>query len=246
MVHSQIENEEIVERYARNQLAPEERQAFEEHYWGCDECFEKLQTMERFLAGIRDAADRGLLDDTSRAAFAGARGVWFRWALAATTCAALVFAALTGWIYIAQMPKLRAELDRTAAQLQAERRSRAELEQRPLPLEQAEANVPLVMLQASRADEPPATVLLQPAAKHLVLWIDMSPSRYRGFRLEVFSQEDRLVTSLDHLERGPYGALAVSLPADQLPAGDLRIKLSGQDPPPASLAGEYHLRIRRP
>jgi hypothetical protein len=246
MMHSQIENEESVERYVRNRLAPEERHAFEEHFLGCEECFEKVQTMERFLAGIRDAADRGLLNDESRPAFAGDPRTWFRWAFAATTCAALVFAVMTGWIYLIRMPKLRGELDRTSAQLQEERRLRAELEQRPVPVEQAEANVPLVMLQASRADEEPATVVLQPGARHLVLWIEMSRSRYRDFRLEVFSEDGRLVTSVDHLQRGAYGALAASLPVNPLPNGDFRIKLSGQNPQPASLAGEYRVRIRRP
>ena len=53
MLHSQIENEEIIERYVRSQLTPEARRAFEEHFMGCDKCFEKLQTTERFIAGIR-------------------------------------------------------------------------------------------------------------------------------------------------------------------------------------------------
>jgi len=245
MMHSEIENEEIVERYVRNQLAPEKRQAFEEHFFGCKECFEKLQTTEQFVAGVRDAADHGLLKDKSSTAFASGPGRGFMWAFAATTCTAVVLAATTGWMYLNQVHKLRGELNQTAAQLQAERRSYAELEQTTVAAEQAEANVPLVMLQASRAEEEPASVLLQPGAKRLVLWIEMGPSRYRDFRLEVFSPENHLVTSLDHLARGPYGALAASLPTSQLPTGDFRIKLTGQGPPPASLVGEYQLRIQR-
>src|SRR5262245_48300494 len=183
MLHSENENESIDEHYVRNQLAPEERQAFEEHFWSCEECFDKLQTTEQFVAGIRDAADRGLLSDAPRAALADAPGAWLRWAFPATACAALIFAAVTGWTYLFQVPKLRGELNRETAQLQAERRSRAELEQRTVPVEQAEANIPLVMLQASRAEEEPATVVLPPAAKHLVVWIEIGPSRSRDFRL---------------------------------------------------------------
>ena len=246
MLHSQIENEDIVERYVRNRLAPDQRHAFEEHFLGCEGCFEKLQTTERFLAGIRDAAERGLLDDQSKDAFAGRPGTMFKWAFSAVTCAALLLAALTGWTYLSELPKLRGELERTAARLRAEQRSRAELEQRTVPAEQAEANVPLVMLQASRAGEEPAAVLLRPGDRRLVLWIETGPSRYREFRLEVRSQDDRLVTSLDRLERGPYGALAATLPADQLTSGDIRVRVSGQSPPPASLAGEYRFRVRRP
>ena len=244
-MHSQIENEQIVERYVRNQLTPEERQAFEEHFFSCDVCFEKLQDAERFRAGIRDAAGRGLLNAKSRSTFVGAPRTRFVWVFAATTCVALLTAMITGWMYLTRVPKLRGERDRAVAKLQAERQSRAELE-RTRPVERAEANVPLVILQASRTEEEPARVLLRPGAKEVVLWIEIGPSRYRDFRLEVLSPQNRLVTSVDHLVRGPYSALAASLPTAQLPTGDFLVKLTGVDPPPASVAGEYKLRVRRP
>jgi len=245
MLHSQIEQGEIVERYIRNQLTSEERQDFEEHFFGCEVCFEKVQTTERFLAGIRSAADRGQLDDPSNV-FTASRSPWLIWAMGAATCACAMVAFATVWAYRNQVPTLREALDRTTAQLRLEEQSLAASEQRAARVEQAEANVPLVMLQASRADEEPASILLRPGAERLVLWIEMGSSRYRQFRLEVFSQDNRLVASVDHLERGPYGALAASVPADRLPTGEFRIKLNGQDPLPAALAGEYRLRVRRP
>ncbi len=245
MLHSQIENEEIVERYVQNQLAPEARQAFEEHFFACEECFEKLQATERFLAGVRDAADRGLLNHKSRAAFASGQGKRFLWAFAASACTALAFATIAGRMYLSQMPKLQGELNRTAAQLQVQQRMLAQLEQRISSAEQPEANVPLVMLQASRGEEP-ASALLPPGARRLVVWVELGPTRYRRFRMEVFSQQDLLITSLEHLQRGPYGALAAAFPVERLQPGDFRIKLTGQDPLPASLVGEYKLRIRRP
>jgi hypothetical protein len=149
-------------------------------------------------------------------------------------------------MYLEEMPKLRGERDQTAEQLNAERQQRAELERRAGVVETAEANVPLVMLQTSRAEEGPATAVLPKEARHLVLWIEIGPSHYREFRLEVFSEQGRRVTSLEHLKPGPYGALAASLPTEQLPTGECRIKLTGQDPAPAALAGEYLLRIKRP
>lgn len=241
MMHSEIEDREFVERYVRNQLAPEERQAFEEHFFGCQECFEKLQDAERFNAGVRDAARRGLLSDEMQS-----RSKWMVWAFAGAACAALVFAVITAWTYVALVPRLRGERDGAAAELQAERQSRTQLGRETARVEQAEANVPLVMLQATRSAEEPAAVSLPPQAKHLVLWIEIGPSHYREFRVEVFTPENHLVTSVDHLTRSPYGGLAASLPADQLPTGTFLIKLTGENPPPAALAGEYKLRIRRP
>jgi anti-sigma factor RsiW len=238
MLHTQIENEDILERYTRNQLELDDRQAFEEHLLTCDECFEKLQAMDRFTAGMREAADQGLLRAVERRN-------WFPWALAATTAGALILAALTAWLYFYRLPQLRADLKRSDAELQEERRVRSALEQKTPPQEVAEANIPLVMLQSSRSADEPAALVLQPAAKHVVLWIELTPPRYNEFRLEVFAQDRRLVTTVDHLTRGPYGGIAVSLPSDQLPAGDFRITLSGQNPPPVSLIGDYHLRVRR-
>jgi len=244
LLHSKIESEEFVERYLRNQLAPEECQAFEEHFFECDECFEKLQAAERFAAGMRDAAKRGLLETQAQAQVTAGAG-WLSWAFAATACVALILAGLTAWAYFGQLPRLRGELRQTAAQLEKQEQSRIQTQQ-AAPTEQAEANVPLVMLQASRAGEETAAIILKPDDNRLVLWIEPGPSRYRDFRLDVFSSENHLLTSVDHLALSGYGALAASLPTKQLPAGDFRITLTGQDPPPAALAGEYHLKVRRP
>ena len=238
MMHPEIEKAEIVERYVRNQLAPPERQAFEEHFFGCSECFEKVQIAERFAAGMHDAVERGLLEPQPQSPTTNSR--WLAWTFAATACFGLIMAGLVGWAYFGEMPRLRAELNRVVE----EKQSRASAQQ-AVPLEQAEANVPLVMLQASRAGDENARVVLKPDEKQLVLWIEPGPSRYRDFRLDVFS-DSHLVTSVDHLALNSYGAFAVGLPTKQLPAGDFRITLTGQDPPPAALAGEYHLTIRRP
>jgi hypothetical protein len=161
-------------------------------------------------------------------------------------CAALVLCGIIGWKYLSDTVELRAQLSRATDQLQAERLERSKLEAKSGAVEQAEANVPVAMLQASRAGEEPSAVVLQPGARHLVLWIELGPSRYRNFRVDVFSLDNHLVGSLDHLAANHYGAVTASLPTDQLPSGDFRITLTGQDPPPAALAGEYHLQIRRP
>lgn len=243
MLHSKIQNEEIVERYVRNQLVPEERQAFEEHFFGCDECFSKLQSVEAFVAGVRDASVRGLLDDQRVTATSS---IW-TWAFACITCAALTFCGILGWKYLHDTVELRTQLARAADQLQGERLERSGLEAKSnVVVEQAEANVPVVMLQASRSGEAASVIVLQPGARHLVLWIELGPSHYRDFRVDVFSSGNQLVSSLDHLATNRYGAVTASLPTDQLPAGDFRITLTGQDPPPAALAGEYHLQIHRP
>jgi Putative zinc-finger len=247
MTHGQIEDEDIIERYARDQLPPEQRQAFEEHFFACGECFEKLQAVERFIAGVRDAAERGLLrSPAGKKAPLPARPAWLPAALVVSFCAAILFAVLAGWLYFFRVPQLNRELSQQAAQQRAQKQEQAALEQRP-GAPQAEADVPLVMLQSTRGLEaPPNEVLLPSEAPRLILWIEVPAARYRSFRLRVFTAGNREVATLDRLHRNRYGALAASLPADRLPPGEFRITLTGEEPPPASLVGEYRLRIRRP
>ena len=245
MLHTQIESGEVIERYVRNQLSPEERQRFEEHFFACDECFEKLQAAERFAAGVRDAAERGLLSGAPAAEPAYVAGGWLRWALTACACAAIAFGALAARMYFSTIPALHGELDGAMSQLRVQRQNLALLQQRAGANEAAEANIPLVILQASRGQEA-AIADLPPGARELVVWVEIGPTRYRSYRLEIVSQSHQTVASLSNLKPGPYGALAASLPAAQLPAGELRVTLMGQDPPPASLVGEYRLQIRKP
>ena len=243
MLHSKIKNEDIVERYARNQLAPEERQTFEEHFFGCDECFAELQSVEALVEGVRDASARGLLND--QRVSATLPSIW-TWAFASVMCAALVLCGIIGWKYSRDTVELRTQLARATDQLRAERSERSGVEMKSNAVESAEANVPVTMLQASRTGEAPSAIVLQPGARHLVLWIELGPSRYHDFRVDVFSSDSHVIDSLDHLALNRYGAVTASLPTDQLPSGDFRITLTGQDPPPAALAGEYYLRVRRP
>ena len=242
MLHTQIQNDEVIERYVRNRLAPEERRAFEEHFFSCDDCFGKVQEMERFVAGVRDAAEGGTL--TGAAATSTAK--WLPWAFAAGTCVTAGLAIAVGWLTLSTLPRIRANLAATAARDQSQQEMIARLQhQGPGPQDAPEANVPLVMLQTSRGDEA-LEAILPNEAKHLVLWIEIGPTRWTSYRMEVFSQSGKPVVAIENLVRGPYGAIAVSLPADQLQPGVFRITLTGQAPLPVSLVGEYRLRIRKP
>ena len=248
MMHPKIEDEEIIERYVRNQLPDEERQAFEEHFFGCDDCFEKLQVAERFVAGVRDAARRGTLSGEVKGRSPGwISSSWLVPAFGVSACAALLLAAFSGWMYFSQMPKMRQRLDQSAVELRAQQQARAALEQQIAGSIQPEANLPLVMLQSTRdVQAPPNEVSVPPGAKHVVLWVEVPAGKSNRYRLQVDTADNRPVETLDNLQRNSYGALAVSLPVETLQPGDYRIRLSTQEPSPASLLGEYRLRIHRP
>lgn len=248
MMHAQIEEQEIIERYVRNQLSEEERKSFEEHYFGCDECFEKLQITERFVAGVRDAARRGTLAGTGLVPGKVSRfGAWWTPAFGVSASAALLLAALSGWMYFSQIPKMQDQLAKSTAELRAQHDVRATLEEQLRQSLHAETNVPLVMLEASRDVQPkPLEAALPASASRLILWVEPGSGRYRDFRIEILAADGSVTETLENVERNPYGALAVSLPANHLQPGEFRIRLTGANPPPASLLAEYTLRIRRP
>lgn len=247
MMHPEIDEREIVERYARNQLTARERQAFEEHFFGCEECFEKLQAAERFIAGVREAARVGRLGNRAGEAAAPRWSSWTLPALATSVCLVIVLAFLSTWMYFVQLPRARQELEQAAEGRRAASRAEAQAEALLARSSQPEANVPLAMLEATRdAHAPQTEISLPPGAQHMILWIELGSGRYSDFRLQISTLDNRPVETLDRLRRNRYGAIAASLPVRSLQAGDYRITLTGQEPTPSALVGEYRLRIRKP
>jgi anti-sigma factor RsiW len=249
IVHKEIEDQEIIERYVRNQLPPEDRRAFEEHFFGCEECFEKVQITERFIAGLGDANNRGLLGSAPSVAAAPARtrSSWMFPAFAASSCVAVALGIAVAWTFFFQIPRLHQQLNQTSAEINAQREAIAALQKQVASSVQAETNVPLLILQATRDAQASVNEAVLPrGGGHLVLWVEVPSKKFRSFWLQVETADHRPVATLEHLQRNSYGALAASLPADQLQPGEFRIMLTGEEPPPASLLAEYKLRIRRP
>ncbi len=131
MNHHEIEQQDIIERYVRHQLKRAERNAFQEHYFACDQCFEQTQSTARLIAGVQHAARIGVLAPGTREVGRAVGQVtpwWAGWfspafALAATAC--LLLAMALGWIVFQRIPRLQAELARerqarTAAERQKE------------------------------------------------------------------------------------------------------------------------------
>ena len=152
MTHQQIQDNEVIERYVRQKLTPAERQAFQEHFFQCDECFEQAQITARFIAGVREAAESGVLAP-NRVPLNKAGGLSFpisllRPMIAFSFAASLLFAVAFAWLWFSQVPGLRREIasEREARQKseQETRRtledSRQQLEgkQRQLEAEQAQ------------------------------------------------------------------------------------------------------------
>ena len=197
--------------------------------------------------------------------------VWLKPAFAFTSVLALALTFLSGWLLLRQLPQLRAELARerqahtqaqqaqqrslaqTQAELESARQQQSELQTQ---LAQARAraptgaapepNLPLVMLEATRAGQAVNELALPKGAQHVVLWLEPGLSvDSASFRLVVQTQAGQTVQTVESLRRNAYGALVVSLPAAQLTGARYRVRLYGVRGPEAALVTEYQLQVRR-
>ena len=140
MTHQHIQDSEVIERYVRQQLTPDERQAFQEHYFACDECFDQVQMSARFIAGVREASRSGVLaaESEQRAPILPALFYpnWIRnWAVPALAMSFLVAALLLGtWAF-----SVRRENQRLAREASAQGRIAEELQRSEAKIRELEA-----------------------------------------------------------------------------------------------------------
>jgi|GEM_PF-1688723 len=144
MTHQEIQANEVVEQYVRGKLTNAERQAFQEHFFECDECFQQVEVTASFVAGVREASRTGLLtapDQPERARTVGAwsnQGWFFQWAAPALAASLLIAVALIGWWALSlrrqnqQLAQQTSEQNRAAEQLKLSEAKIRELENRGL------------------------------------------------------------------------------------------------------------------
>jgi hypothetical protein len=274
-VHKEIEENDVIERYVLNRLSADERRAFQEHFFECEQCFEQAQASSHFIAGVRTAAKTGVL--TRELTPAGrAFSSPFGPALAFSLAASLLLAIALGWLWFGQVPDLRQEIARLReervdlekasqahredAQTQIEDlRSRLETEQARLeekPSKSAaqastpagpQANTPIVTLESSRDSTAGENrIVVPPDANNVVLWITVEPgSRFDSFTVRVETKDRRLIETMAGAKPNQYGALSVGVPANRFQPGQYVIKLYGARGQQRELLGEYDLRVVR-
>lgn len=229
-MHGRADAEETFERYVMNDLAGEERASLEEHLIECPECFERVQEMERFVAGIRSSAAEGLLD---------AKPAWKPWFVPAFAALLVLAAGIAGvsiWNLTRSLTDARNQRDALAQQL-SQVNARAAIE-RPAA-ELLAGNLPLVILQASRA-QTEQTLAVDSSARELALWIEVQPGN-DSFAVEVSNAQDQPIQQAGPLKANRYGAVAAVLPAAKFPPGHYIVRLFSQEP--RKLLGQYLLRI---
>jgi hypothetical protein len=239
--HEEIEQRGMVEAYVRRRLAPEDSAAFEEHYFQCGKCFDEVQLVERFVAGVKHAARTGLLDPDPEPR--PERRSWWMPAFAFAAASAVVFASVLAFVVLVRQPAREAQLQQALSQARLSQARIAEFEQRAAQDAGPEANVPVVILTASRSADAPNRVQLSSESRRALLWIDV-PAQPPGtrFGVTISTPDGRFAKSIHDLERNSSGALAASLPAADLPAGSYHVRLFHEKSPGQTIA-EYRLNV---
>ena len=256
-MNHQIEQQDIVERYVRHKLSAEERRAFQEHYFECEECFEQVQTMARFVAGMQQASRKGLLAETATESW------WanlFKPALVFGAAAALLLAVGVGWLLLKPNASPSQELavvqsptptvSPTTTPTTEESRSNDLLARnRPQPTpDAAPGKVPVVFLDSERDAATAANQLTIPANTDKAIFrIEVEPgSTFSGFQFQVFDSAKRLVTTASGGKANAKGAVSASLSTQLLQSGKYVVKCYGIRDGQRELVGEYRLQIQKP
>ncbi len=225
LTHEEAKSRELAEAYVAGRLEAAAAAAFEEHFFACADCWEEVQELEQFRAGVRDAVKAGRLEE----ALAPGPAPYLTWMFAAAAAALLAFAS---WTALVQVPRLEREL--------AEARSAPppKPERVEVPVVVAQANLPVVMLEASRAGEP-ASVKVPEGAREVALWMDgvAGPGSFRFVLADARGGE---VAVLAGLTVNTHGALTATVPAEKLPRGVYTARLFGSN---GKLAAEYKFEI---
>lgn len=97
MEHSEATEKKIAEGYVLGELLPEERDAFEEHFFGCVECAENVSDAAIVLDSLKVELQPQVIAFPSR---------WTNWWATAATVAAVAFGSLFGYQTLVTVPRL--------------------------------------------------------------------------------------------------------------------------------------------
>ena len=213
MNHQEARQRELAELYVRGELPEADRLEFEEHFFGCSECFEEVESLDRMRNAVKEAVKAGEFPaaEAPNRSFAAGIGL----------AAAVAFAAIAGWSVFVEQPRLTAEARR---ERDAAREKIAAIEKELASREMASAALPVLILEAAR-DGDSNQIRIPKAAKQLALWMEPPPAAQGPFRLGIFGTTGAEVTTVGELVRNPQGALAVSVPTGHLPPGRYRARL---------------------
>jgi putative zinc finger protein len=218
MDHTAVVREKTTERYLLNELDPEVRDAFEEHYFSCPECAQDVSAGSQFveqskavLAENSNPSPVGVVPDRGPGYgtwftggwFTGGRFAWLRPAVAAPALALLL--AVAGYQSLVMVPRLQSEL------------------KQPQVLPAVSVNV-----GTWGAGGTPTSI---PEGKGLLLFVRIPPDRaYARYTAELYNPGGKLEGSFTITATAGQDQWSVTVPAVHREAGTYTMPVHGITP----------------
>ncbi|HEY4575014.1 MAG TPA: zf-HC2 domain-containing protein, partial [Thermoanaerobaculia bacterium] len=128
MNHTDVEEQNLVDRYVMGKLSAAETERFEDHYLSCPECLDRLDLAESMQRGFKRAAGQDaarLATSRQLALVAWLSRLGRSRQVAALVMALLVVAILPAGLALRQIGERDRELERTRSALRQERQRAA-------------------------------------------------------------------------------------------------------------------------
>lgn len=268
MNHHEIEQQDIIERYVRHQLKPDERRAFQEHYFACDECFAAVESTAKFIAGVQRSARVGTLAENAREVASAAVPWWasfFKPAFALGAMACLLLAVALGWLVLRSPSQPQENIARARPTVQpsvpatataspttatptptpSATGGREQLDDKLAQHHPPEKGVTVsVSLDATRDAKGGAQVKLPENAAALKIQVEVAVGAYQSYELQLRNASGQAVKTLSGLKANSQGTLTATIATPQLAVGKYRAKLFGLKNQQKDFVGEYDLTLR--
>lgn len=227
MDHEKIKNEAIVDRYILGKLSAEEKQLFEEHYFGCDECFIAVQDADAVILGLKDLARNGELviagAETRRAAPAWLKALVWRPAFAYALAAVVFVLVYPAWRGVIKVSRLESEIEE---------------------LRQPQANAQIHYLQQTRAGESTAGVeiLINPEEEAFVLNFNILKGDIAAphYRAEIVDQDGKVIWQAENLKgAGDYAVFSIACRSSFFKKGFYTLKVDEVNPSDGQLVNQF-------
>jgi hypothetical protein len=220
----------LVERYLLDELSPLDRDAFEEHFFGCPDCAEELRLTAAFLSAAKSELRPGAeLPRVSNALPKPGRRAWFEflWRPAFLSPVAALLLMVVVYQNVVVYPQSRTEIARLS---------------RPETL----TTVSLIGDGSRGGTTPSATV--SPGAAVLLTFDVPAAERYASYAAELQNPAGTTLWSVPVSADQARDTVAVRIPAGRWEPGNYTLVIQGYASPgvPATLLTRYKFSIHRP
>jgi hypothetical protein len=222
MDHSQIEENNLIDRYVRGTMPVDLRTAFEEHFLDCPDCLEQLRLASSLRDGLRLCAaematagvNHGRIDSRTR------WRDWFAWRWAPLVAAGcLVVAAMPSLVLYRQLGSVRKELNRDQVALGAARQMIESVEG---------ATPPVYVLNPVRGQTEPPSIRISSAPGFMVLTLESDFTRFESYRATLRDERNQIIWHNDQIRPSSPDAIGIVLSSSALKApGTYSVVLEG-------------------